>query len=48
MIEYLPTIVAIIAFGGILYAVYDTVTHNIKHKNIELGYLPSSTSLVIL
>ena len=28
MIEFLPIIVAIIVFGGILYAVYDTVTHN--------------------
>ena len=25
--EYLPIIVAIIAFGGILYAVYDAITH---------------------
>ncbi len=25
--ENLPIIVAIIAFGGILYAVYDAVTH---------------------
>lgn len=32
MIEFLPTIVAIIAFGGILYAVYDTVTHSVNHK----------------
>ena len=26
--ENLPIIVAIIAFSGILYAVYDAVTHN--------------------
>ena len=28
--ENLPIIVAVIAFGGILYAVYDAVTHKKK------------------
>jgi len=33
MIEFLPIIVAIIAFGGILYAVYDTATHKFTVKH---------------
>ena len=30
--ENLPIIVAIIAFGGILYAVYDAITHKSTHQ----------------
>ena len=33
MIEFLPIISAIIAFGGILYTVYNTVTHKISTDN---------------
>ena len=29
--EHLPILVTIIAFGGILYSVYDAVTHKNSH-----------------
>jgi len=32
MIEYLPTIATIVAFSGILYAVYEAVTHEKQIK----------------
>jgi len=31
--EHLPMIVAVIAFSGILYAVYDAITHKSNHQH---------------